>query len=265
MGLVVNRWELGESTEKGTMDNLTFKVGDCGRMLPEFKDIDLILTDPPYNINWDYPGMKDKIKDYRGWMREIALKCYCSLKEGGIMAFINYPEHNNRLFCDLEGMGPNFVQQLIWHYPTNIGHSKSKYTRSHRTILIYSKGKKWTFNSLKQPYKNPTDKRIKALIENGSNGTNLYDTWEINLCKNVSNSKKNNGVNQLPDKLCDSLILTYSNPGDMVLDPFAGNGTIPYRAVELERVGYGLDVYDYGWDISISRQCKIREINDDTN
>ena len=241
------------------MKNISFKVGDCGKLLPEFHDIDLIVTDPPYNINWDYPGMKDKINNYRSWMKEVAVKCYNSLKDGGIMCFINYPEHNNRLFCDLEGLDMNFIQQLIWYYPTNIGHSNKKYTRSHRTILVYSKGKEYTFNPLKQPYKNPSDKRIKALIEKGSKGTNLYDIWGINLCKNVSKSKKNDGVNQLPNKLCDNLILSYSNIGGIVLDPFAGNGTVPFRALECGRVGIGLDVYDYGWELSKTRQDKLRD------
>jgi DNA modification methylase len=230
--------------------------GDCIKELPKIKNVNLIITDPPYNIGWKYSDkVNDKKKDYHQWCLEWAELCFESLNDNGVLCIINYPENNNILFTKLIEKGYNLVQQLIWNYPTNVGHSKKKYTRSYRTILIFSKGKEYYFNPIIQPYKNPNDKRIKERMAQGHEGTNHYDVFEINLCKNVSKSKKKNGINQLPNELVDILIVTYSKTGDKVLDPFAGNGTVPERAEYYARKGIGIDINDY----SQPAQSKAKE------
>jgi len=140
--------------------------------------------------------------------------------------------------------GYNFVQELIWEYPTNVGQSIKKYTRNFRTIIIFSKPKAYTFNPENQEYKNPTDKRIQERIKQGFAPTH-YSTFEYNLCKNVSKDKKNNGINQLPRELVEMLIKTYTNKGDNVLDPFVGNGTVMNIADELNRNAVGIDINNY--------------------
>lgn len=221
---------------------MKFYLDDCLTILPKLRDINLIVTDPPYNIGWNYGAkVNDRKKDYHGWCLEWAELCLESLHKNGVLCIINYPENNNILYTDLIRRGHFFVQQLIWKYPTNVGQSKKKYTLSYRTILIFSKSKEYTFHSEKQEYKNPTDKRIQARIALGYLPTH-YDVFDINLCKNVSKDKKNNGINQLPRELVELLIKSYSNPKDIVLDPFVGNGTVMFLAEELNREGIGIDI-----------------------
>jgi len=224
-----------------------FYQGDCIKILPTLKDhFHLIITDPPYNIGWKYSDkVNDKKKNYHKWCVEWAKLCFNALTKNGVLCIINYPENNNILYTELIKRGYNFIQQLIWCYPTNVGHSKKKYTRSYRTILIFSKSENYLFYPQLQPYKNPTDKRIKERIKQGHKGTNHYDIFTFNLCKNVSKSKKNNGLNQLPNELVDMLIKSFSEVFDNVLDPFVGNGTVMDRAYELNRNGFGIDINDY--------------------
>jgi len=230
---------------------LKFYQEDCLTVLPNLHDINLIVTDPPYNIGWKYSSkVNDRKKDYHAWCLEWAELCLRSLDEEGVFCIINYPENNNILYADLIRKGYNFVQQLIWKYPTNVGQSKRKYTRSYRTILIFSKSKDYTFHPAKQEYKNPTDKRIKERIKQGHLPTH-YDVFNINMCKNVSKDKKNNGINQLPRELVELLIKSYSNTKDTVLDPFVGNGTVMLIAEELNRKGIGIDINKYAGDTSV--------------
>jgi len=167
------------------------------------------------------------------------------LSEFGVMCIINYPENNNVLYTKMIEKGYNFIQQLIWCYPINIGHSKKKYTRSYRTILIFSKKGKYKFNPAKGNYKNPSDKRIKERIKKGFL-PNPYDLFEFNLCKNISKNKLNIGINQLPDDLVKMLVNTYSEPLDIILDPFVGNGTVMNIAFMMYRTSIGIDINEYG-------------------
>jgi len=242
--------EEGESIEGSSIGCFeTEKIyGDIIEELNKLKkQFNLILTDPPYNIGWKYSSkVNDRKKNYDEWCEDWVNLCIDKLQDNGVLGIINYPENNNILYnYMIKRKDINFIQQIIWCYSTNVGHSKSKYTRSYRTILLFSKGKNYTFNALKQPYKNPNDKRIKERIAQGHLGTNLYDVWNINLCKNVSKDKKNNGINQLPKELCEKLIKTFSNPYDNILDPFAGNFTIPEIATDLNRCGHGIDINNY--------------------
>lgn len=226
---------------------MRFIQGDCLEILPTIKsNFSLIVTDPPYNIGWNYSKkVNDRKVNYREWCLQWSKLCMQKLTDNGLFIVINYSENNNRLFCDLEDAGFNYVDQLIWHYNTNIGKSQNKYTSNYRTIIIFSKGEEWTFNPLKQPYKNPMDSRIAELIKNGSKGTNHYSVFECQLCKNVSKLKNNIGINQLPRGLVRMLISSFSNIGDKVLDPFVGNGTVMNIAEELGREGWGIDINDY--------------------
>jgi len=223
-----------------------FIKGDCIEVLNKLDEkFDLVLTDPPYNIGWKYSNkINDNKKDYNEWCLVWAELCISRLKENGLLIIINYPENNNILYTDLIRKGYNFVQELIWNYPINIGHSKNKYTRNFRTIIIFSKSRKYIFNSKKQEYKNPNDKRIKERIKQGF-APNHYSTFEYNLCKNVSKGKKNKGINQLPKELVEMLIKTYTNEGDNVLDPFVGNHTVINIAEELKRNSIGIDINNY--------------------
>lgn len=219
--------------------------GDCTQILPTLEKVDCIITDPPYNIGWKYSDrFHDHRKDYHTWCLDWALICMARLKDGGTLCIINYPENNNLLHAKMDGLGWDLHQQLIWHYPTNIGMTKKRYTMSYRTILVFCKGKQKTFHQQQGKYRNPKDKRVAQRILSG-HAPPQYDVLTFNLCKNVSKSKKNIGVNQLPEALCDFLIQSYSNPGDTVLDPFSGNDTVPLRADALGRNGIGIDLNNY--------------------
>ena len=93
-----------------------------------------------------------------------------------------------------------------------------------------------------QPYRNPTDRRIRKLIhEEGQIGTNLYNWWVVNLCKNVSRDKKEYS-NQIPEELLERIILSTTNVGDLVADPFSGTFSTSRTAMKLGRRAWGCDL-----------------------
>lgn len=147
-----------------------------------------------------------------------------------------------------------FKRWLTWHYPTNTGHSKKNYTRTQDSILFYTKGDNYTFNKelVVQPYKNPTDKRVRKLIESGKKGTGPYDVFTFNLVKNVSKEKTEH-IAQLPLSLVEIFVKASSNPGELVFDPFLGSGTTAVAAKKNGRHYLGCETSKKYVDISEKR------------
>jgi len=219
---------------------------DCLKIMPEIPDefVDLIIVDPPFNIGKKYNTYKDKMKkeDYIKWCEKWLAECIRILKPHGSLYVFNYPENNAYLmpFLDEEMV---FRRWLTWHYPTNTGMSPKNFTRTQHSILFYTKTKDSVFNKddVAEPYKNPTDKRIKKLIASGKKGRTPYDVFNFNLVKNVSKEKTEH-ICQLPEKLITIFMKASSNKGDLVFDPFMGSGTVAAVAKRIGRKYLGCEI-----------------------
>jgi len=253
-------------TNEKNIDHLVM-VGDCLSKLKEIpsESVDLIITDPPYNIGLKYDKKvfvdRKSTKEYFEWLEKRLEGCARVLKKTGSIYLINYPELNARTLPFLEDkLKLKFRRWMVWNYPTNIGHSKKNWTRSHRSILFLTKGNKYTFNRemALQHYKNPEVKKIKERIAKGSKGRNAYDilrfidlfelqkgmidVQEINLSKNVTKERVKGHPCQLPLPLLRLLVKVSSNEKDTVLDPFAGTFTLSTVAKELNRKSVGIEI-----------------------
>ncbi len=178
--------------------------GDFRNVLPS-RDKCIVVTDPPYNIDFGYPDYDDaKTRtEYAELWR--ALKGYQAV-------VIHYPEHMIRDVCEVLGPPQKCV---AWCYNSNLRHQW-------RMICWFNCEP--NLSLIKQPYKNMSDKRVMELIENGSTGCDLYDWWELDLVKNVS-PEKSDYVNQIPEEVLRRIILTTVPPGRLVFDPFCGSGS----------------------------------------
>lgn len=188
-------------------------------------NIDLVATDPPYNIGFKYNEYEDKMsdEDYIDMLSEF---------QSFPSAIIHYPEEMMKYVVPALGV-PDEV--CAWCYNLNL-------PRQFRLINFYDV--KVDFNKVKQPYKNPNDKRIRKLIENGSKGTRMYDWFsDIQIVKNVSKEKTSHPC-PVPVKLMERIILLTTSEGDTVLDPFMGSGTTAIACVNTKRNYIGFEVSD---------------------
>ena len=133
------------------MKTNTIIQGDVIKVLKTFPDesVDLVVTDPPYNIGVNYGKNKDKLsqEDYIKWCVKWIRQCERVLKENGSIYIINYPESNARVMCEINRQTKLlFKRWIMWFYPTNIGCSPKNWTRASRSILFYTKGNKYKFN-----------------------------------------------------------------------------------------------------------------------
>jgi DNA modification methylase len=184
---------------------------------------DYILTDPPYNINYKYPKFNDNMSSENYIQLLSPLHDYKTI-------MIHYPECFMGNVREAMGVPDKCVS---WCYSSNL-------ERQCRMICWF--GCKPDFNLVKQPYKNVNDKRIKKLVENGSDGARLYDWWsDIQLVKNVSKEKTKSFTNQIPIKLLERIILLTTKEGDTILDPFFGSGSLYFACKNTNRKCIGIE------------------------
>lgn len=200
-------------------------LGDCTSLLPSIvQDIDspIIVTDPPFNIGYHYNEYSDKMPedDYYEWLGNIL--SYCP------SVVVHYPENLYKIAFQI-GQFPERV--ISWVYPSNT-------RRQHRDIAFF--GVSPDMNKGHQPYKNPNDKRVKALIEKGSKGAKLYDWWEINQVKNVSREKTEHPC-QMPLEVMKRIIQILPEDAT-IIDPFMGSGSTGVACQELGREFIGLEI-----------------------
>ena len=165
----------------------------------------IIVSDPPFNINYKYNQYKDNLNEEEYYnMLDFFFRDMPSV-------VIGYPEMLYKLSFQI-GKFPNKV--ISWVYNSNTG-------KQHRDIVFFDI--KPDMKQVRQPYKNPNDKRIKERIARGCTGAKLYDWWNINQVKNVSKEKTKHPC-QMPLKVMENIIGIL--PKDvLIIDPFMGSGT----------------------------------------
>lgn len=207
--------------------------GDCLEILPLFEpeSFDLVLTDPPYNVGYHYESYKDDLE------QSEYLKLIKQTTQGKSV-LIHYPEDSFHIAIAKQEAPQKCV---AWVYNANT-------PRQWRLISWFQCAP--DFSKEKQPYKNISDKRIQKLINEGSRGTNIYDWWNIEQVKNVSNEKTEHPC-QIPIDI-KSRILKITE-ADTILDPFLGSGTTAVAAKQLGRKCVGIELEKKYLDITIER------------
>jgi site-specific DNA-methyltransferase (adenine-specific) len=234
------------------------------KSLPD-ESVNLIYIDPPFNtgkqqarqqisveedVNGDRVGFggkryqtrvigekayRDTFDDYLGFLEPRLLEAYRVLSSTGSFYFhIDYREvHYCKVFLDAIFGRESFINEIIWAYDYG-GRSKTRWPAKHDNILFYAKNpERYTFNwdeVERIPYMAP------GLVgkEKAARGKFPTDTWWHTIVG--TNSKEKTGYpTQKPAGVLRRIISASSNPGDLVLDFFAGSGTVGEVCLELRR------------------------------
>ena len=212
------------------MKKNTISNKDCLDYLKTIPDnyVDLVLTDPPYNIGFDGGKGWDKWKteqEYLDWCMEWSRECIRVLKDNRMFvvwgtlkteSFLLYKLALNRT----KGIYPQ--NEIIWSYNWG-GRSSSNFARKHEYAWCYSTGEKFLFNGDDVR----VNRKVKNNLRNGKNytkGTIPTCVWEKN---NHTTSKDYCGWHPTTKNLdiLERIIRAYCNENDLVLDPFMGSGS----------------------------------------
>ena len=219
------------SQQRGKITNYLNKIynGDVMRVLKDLPDnsVDMIFGDPDYNVGIKYGGNNytKNFDEYINWYIELTKESMRVLKNDGNLFMLNYPQQNAHLRVKYLDLQFPYINEYVWVYNTNVGHTPKRFTTAHRSILHVRKNidNKFFKDEVALPYKNPTDRRIRQNLANGSRGRMPYSWFEFNLVKNVSKEKTEHAC-QIPQKLTEMLIKATTKPRDIALILFGGSG-----------------------------------------
>ena len=216
----------------------------CGDALSELKkiddkSIDLIITDPPYNLNKDYGQMQDSLdfNQYLDFSHSWLSESKRILKDNGTIYVFMGMRYISYIYSILErDLGFHFNSWITWHYTQGIGKTKG-YSPRHDDILMFTKSaKNFTFNldNIRVPqkyYRSVNNMR-------GANPGNVWEFSHVHYC----NKNRQLHPTQKPEGLYERMILASSNINETVLDPFVGSGTALRVCQQLNRNCIGIDI-----------------------
>lgn len=238
---------------------------DLMRSLPD-KSIKLIVTSPPYNIGKEYEKRKD-LGSYLADQEETIKEAIRILSDSGSICWQvgNHIAKDGEVF-PLDALiyaigkkhGLKLRNRIIWHFGHGL-HCTKRFSGRHETIVWFTKSDDYTFNldPVRVPQKYPGKKNFRknekyGLFSGNPLGKNPADVWEIPNVKN-NHPEKTKHPCQFPIELIERLVLSMTNPGDIVLDPYLGAGSALCAAVIHNRKGYGSDIMKEYLDIAEER------------
>jgi len=256
------------------MHSMTSKIvcADSLKALDKLADgsVQLVVTSPPYNIGKEYEkDTRLSLDEYLAWLEPIIEKLCAKVSENGSVCWQvgNYVKDGEVFPLDLyfyeffRKNGLKLRNRIIWHF--NFGlHASQRFSGRYETLLWFTKSDDYTFNldpvRVPQLYpgkRHSSKKGVRAGKLSGNPlGKNPSDFWNFSgedFFKNnpiweLPNVKSNHPEKtqhpcQFPSELVERCILAFSDPNDLILDPFVGSGTTVIAAMKYNRVGLGID------------------------
>jgi DNA modification methylase len=217
---------------------------DCIAFLEalEPESVDLVIADPPYNLNKDFGNGSDiweSVEAWLTWSKQWIDGCTRVLKPSGSIFVYGIHHYICYIQCYLYEAGLKYRRQIIWHYENGFSGYKTL-NAFYEPLLWFSKTDNFTYHPIREPYKSQERLRNK-IFKNGKEwkpnpeGRLAGDVWSIpTLAGKRFEKEKVEHPTQKPLALCDRLVKHFSNPGDLIFIPFSGSGS---ECVSCARLG----------------------------
>lgn len=270
----------GSPSDDGWMNKLYW--GDnlqvMSHLLKEYRGkVNLIYIDPPFDSKANYKktialrGKKTESDssnfeekqygdiwtndEYLQFMYERLILCKELMSDTGSI-YLHCDWHRShylRMIMDQVFGADHLVNEVIWSYRTAAG-AKDEFNKQHDNILFYSKTRNHTFNEQKEKSYTKSKNRKAGICNYGAAETEFFedengvyrwsgmrDVWEIPYI-NSQAIERLGYPTQKPEALIERIIVSSSNPSDIVFDCFMGSGTTQAVAMKLGRRFLGADI-----------------------
>ncbi|MED5402165.1 MAG: site-specific DNA-methyltransferase, partial [Planctomycetota bacterium] len=254
---------------------------DCLEGLAELPDgcVDLAFADPPFNIGYEYDEYDDRrdADDYLAWSRRWTAEVVRVLKPGGTFWLAIGDEYAAELsVMQKQDHSLALRNWVIWYYTFGVNCTK-KFSRSHAHLFYFVKDESsFTFNADDPEIRVPSARQLvygdKRANPRGRLPDDTWvlrpqdipesfgadeDTWYFPRVNGTFKERAGWHGCQMPEQLLGRIVRACSNPGDVVLDPFAGSGTTLAVARKLERLPIGFELSEEYSELASKRLASI--------
>lgn len=236
--------------------------GDCDKiiddLISEGTKYDLILTDPPYNINKDFGNRSDclSLEEFVAVTKKRIQKLKSLLTPTGSIIWFGIHDYIGYVQIAMYEAGLNYRRMNIWHYENGFSRSKKEPATHYEPFLWFSNDpQRWTYNvdAVRVPYK--SKERLKNVINytaaDGTkkvwtpnpNGSMRGDIWDFpTLAGKRFQDEKTTHPTQKPEALITEIIKAFCPMKNgtytgAILDPFHGSGTLGVCCEKLNKLG----------------------------
>lgn len=247
--------------------------GDCVEELKKMPDnsVDLVFADPPYNLQLQkelyrpnqskVEGVDDKwdkfnsFQSYDEFTKDWLTECKRVLKKNGSLWVIGSYHNIFRVGAILQDLGFWILNDILWVKTNPMPNFKgTRFTNAHETLIwaAPSQETKPTFHY----------KSMKCYNDD----LQMRSDWHIPICSGKERIKENGKKahsTQKPEELLYRVILSTSNKGDIILDPFNGSGTTAAVAKRLKRNFIGIEREANYVEVTRKRLEKIEPLSDE--
>lgn len=245
------------------LDNLEFM-----RSLPDGK-FKLVVTSPPYNLGKSYEE-KLTLDDYLSMQAQVIEECVRLVDSRGSICWqVGNYVHNGEIVPLDSLLYPLFVKhglklrnRIVWHFGHGL-HCTNRLSGRYETINWWTKGDDYTWNldPIRVPQKYPNKKHFRGpnagKFSSNPKGKNPSDVWEFPNVKS-NHPEKTIHPSQFPVELVERLVLSLTDEGDSVFDPYMGVGSTIIAALMHGRIVYGCDVVEEYVEIALDRVQSLR-------
>jgi len=243
--------------------------GDCLELMPSIDDktIDLTVTSPPYDNLRDYNGY---IFDFEG----IATELYRVTKDGGVVVWVigdatikgSETGTSFKQALYFKDIGFNLHDTMIYEKINPMPLKSTRYQQCFEYMFILTKNKPKIFNPIMVGCIHKGKVAFGSAIQkDGSRKKrNTISGNTKKISKNIFSYSvgRNDGIKhsaRFPEQLAKDHILSWSNEGDIVLDPMMGSGTTGKMCKELGRDFIGIEINEEYYKIAEKRISQITE------
>jgi site-specific DNA-methyltransferase (adenine-specific) len=244
-------------------------LGDVQKLLDVLGGVDLVVTDPPYNMAYEGAGntrdrkskriMNDKMssEDFREFLTAVYRNYYCVMKDGASI-YVFYKELGEGVFITaLSEGGLTYKQELIW-VKNQIVLGGSKYQSMYEPFLMGCKGKSIKVWNGKRNQRSVIES-IDFMGEDELRDAikDLMECFDPDILREKKQTVNDLHPTMKPVRLIAKLIQNSSNPGDAVMDLFGGSGTTMIAAEQTGRKSYLMELDPKYCDVIVDRWEKF--------
>ncbi|MDR0328379.1 MAG: hypothetical protein LBI05_08805, partial [Planctomycetaceae bacterium] len=225
--------------------------GNCIEVLQQITQrVDMSFLDPPFNQQKEYSLHSDDMPEEQYWemMKKVCQSVYGITNNGGGIYFMQREKNTEFVLKTLRETGWEFQNLIIWKKRTSAVPVRGKYGKQYQVIAYAVKGNRAkTFHRLR--INPPSPAHFKVPRENGVFVTDVWDDIRELTSGYFAGDEalRTDGGERFHKQqtsltLLLRLILTSTNVGDTILDPFAGTGTTSVTALQLQRHSIAIEI-----------------------